>query len=285
MIPGICVETGKFGYRVVVGSEWSSKIESYLISNQIVDLELNDGKGWVGRDLSFLERLPFLKSFTIIDLQIGSVAPIHYLHNLCALKVFTYCKTPIDCSAFPNLEELKLEWRRGSDSIFNCKTLKILFLNKYSNDNLCALKPLKALVSLAVLNAPIGGLLGLVSLKQLRSLRLANLKRLKSLSGIENLVNLEELEVHTCPAIDSIEELHALLHLKILNLSNNGSIQSLQPLRNLKELETLLFYESTNIRDGDLSSILKKKKLRKLSFMNRRHYSHKREEISEMLGI
>lgn len=49
----------------------------YLLDNRIVDLELNDGKGWRGSDLSFLANLTQLQSFKIIDLRISfaTVAP------------------------------------------------------------------------------------------------------------------------------------------------------------------------------------------------------------------
>jgi hypothetical protein len=40
-----------------------------------------------------------------------------------------------------------------------------------------------------------------------------------------------------------------------------------------------LFYESTNIVDGDLSPLTRQKNLSSVSFQDRRHYSHKRLEF------
>jgi hypothetical protein len=71
----------------------------------------------------------------------------------------------------------------------------------------------------------------------------------------------------------------SLLCLKKLFLNNCGDIQSLRPIQSLKDLEWVIFYESTNVLDGDLTPILHLKKLSRLSFQNRRHYSHKREEF------
>src|SRR5207253_3095243 len=109
----------------------------------------------------------------------------------------------------------------------------------------------------------------------------ANLKRLASLAGIEELANLEDLEIHTCRAIRSIKEIGSLRRLKGLALNNDGDIESLKPLNNLSGLESVLFYESTNILDGDLSPVLRQKALARVSFQNRRHYSHRREDFGD----
>ncbi len=44
------------------------------------------------------------------------------------------------------------------------------------------------------------------------------------------------------------------------------------------KLSEVVFYESTNIRDGDLSPLMKHR-LSSVSFQNRRHYSHRREQF------
>ena len=250
-----------------------------MVENRIVDLELNVAKGWRGRDLSFLAKLPQLESFTIIDLKIPSVSPIHFLCKLRRLDVQTYCQTEIRFSIFPALEECALEWRPQAISLFERTTLKKLFVNRYDGRDVVPFGHLANLESLAILNAPVEHLDGLNSLKRLRSLRLANLKRLTSLAGIEGLGDLEELEIHTCRGIGSIEEVGFLSRLQKLQLNNDGDIESLKPLERLNELMWVGFYESTNILDGDLSPLIRQKNLTRVSFKNRRHYSHRREEF------
>jgi hypothetical protein len=105
------------------------------------------------------------------------------------------------------------------------------------------------------------------------------LRRLGSLAGVEGLANLEELNIDTCRAIRSIEEVSALSRLRRLHLSNDGEIESLKPLDTLNGLEAVTFVESTNIVDGDLSPLVRQKNLRRVSFRNRRHYSHRREDF------
>lgn len=284
MATGITLETGKYGLRAVIASPWSEWMTSFLLDKNVSELELNDGKGWLGSELNFLAELPQLLAIRIIDFKIKSVEPIHFLHELRAAEVMTYCKTEMRFSAFPRLEDCGLEWRPGGRSLFECTTLKSLFVNNYDGDNTEPFKNLRNLESLSILNAPIKDLRGLSGLKRLRSLRLANMNRLASLAGIEHLSNLEELEIHTCRSVRSIDEIGYLRHLRSLNLNNDGDIESLKPLARLTGLESILFYESTNILDGNLAPLLAQKNLSRVSFQNRRHYSHRREEFGAACG-
>jgi hypothetical protein len=279
MIEGIEFENGKYGLHAVLKSAWSEQIAKEIRTHQCQELEINHAKGWCGDNLYFLSLCPWLKAFKIIDFKIRSVEPIHELHDLRALEVMTYCNTELQFSAFPQLEECALEWRIKAESLFNCGGLKHLFVNSYSGKNLASFSRLEKLESLAILNAPIISLDGISSLRNLRSLRLANLKKLQSLKGIEVLTNLEELEIHTCRQITSISEIAALLNLRKLHLNNDGQIVSLKPIDAINNLESVLFYESTNIVDGDLSPLMRQKNLSRVSFQNRRHYSHKREDF------
>jgi hypothetical protein len=272
-------ENGDYGERAVLRSACSERIVAQIFSRRCPELEINHGKGWRGQDVSFLAAFPWLQSLKIIDLKIKSVEAIHQLHQLRALEVTTYCGTPVRFSAFPKLEDCGLEWRPKSESLFDCTTLKKLFVNSYSGGNLMAFSRLTNLESLAILNAPIETVEGIASLRKLRILRLANLKKLRSLDGLQFLSMLEELEVHTCPRIASINEVGALENLRKLHLNNDGKLDSLKPLNSIEQLESVLFYESTNIVDGDLSPLMRQKNLMRVSFQNRRHYSHKREDF------
>jgi hypothetical protein len=265
----------------VLNSGWSDELIRYLTGNGVVELELNQARGWEGEGLSFLAALTDLKSFEIFDLSIRNIEPIHHLHKLRMLGVTTYCSTGVDFSVFPDLESCALEWRARASSLFECASLKELFINRFGGKDAAPFAKLVNLESLAILNSPLENLHGLSALAKLRFLRLANLKRLATLEGIEGLANLEELEIHTCRTISSIREIGSLLRLKKLNLNNDGDIESLKPLENLNGLNAVVFYESTNIVDGDLSPLLRQRNLARVSFQNRRHYSHRREDFGD----
>jgi hypothetical protein len=272
----VTLEDGTYGRKAILCSAWSEELETVLRKHGVVELELNTAKGWRGTDLSFLTRLSFLQAFDILDLTIEDVTPIHALHKLRRLGVTTYCSTEIRFSEFPLLENCALEWRSRAKSLFDCKTLKSLFVNRYKGKDTEPFSRLTNLESLAILNAPIVSLHGLTVLDKLTFLRLAALRCLNSLGGIEHLKALEVLHINTCRRISSVAEVGSLFRLRKLFLNNCGDIESLKPLSGLTSLEWVTFYESTNIVDGDLSP-LHQKKLSSISFQNRRHYSHKRE--------
>jgi Leucine-rich repeat (LRR) protein len=268
------VDEGLFGKRVVATSGWDDEISRYILDNNIRELFLNYALGWKGTDLSFLERHPGLNAFSILDWEIKNITPIHLLHDLLFLEVSTYCNTKIDFEKFPKLEDCRLEWRRGCDSLFNCKNLRQLRLNHYPIGSSTPLGGLAGLQHLWLASSGTTSLEGLSSLARLTFLGLSHLRKLKSLAGIETLANLETLDIEGCRHIGSIAQVQNLNNLKNLYIADCGKIQSLKPLARLEKIESVVFYESTDIVDGDLSPLSKLKHLSHVSFRDRSHYSH-----------
>ncbi|HEY6077766.1 MAG TPA: hypothetical protein VIW29_03140, partial [Polyangiaceae bacterium] len=99
------------------------------------------------------------------------------------------------------------------------------------------------------------------------------------LDGIEALTQLRQLEVNSCRRIERLEPLSGLRQLRELQLCNDGRIASLAPLLGLKHLSVFLFYESTDVADGDLSVLKKLPELEHVVFMDRRHYSHDADDF------
>jgi hypothetical protein len=100
----ISFEQGKFGVRAVLTGAWSDSFIPLLKEKGIVELELNDGKGWQGDNIEFVTHFPELKAFEIIDLRIKSIEPVHSLERLHKLEVITYCKTKLHFTKFPFLQ-------------------------------------------------------------------------------------------------------------------------------------------------------------------------------------
>jgi len=270
-------EEGQYGMRATIKTGWNDSFLELLIKNNIKELELNDGLGWHGENVDFLQYLPSLKSLIIIDFHIKSIEGIHFLKEIIEIQISTYCKIPINFKSFPNLQVCSFEWIKGSDSLFECKNIRKLFINNYKKTNSDIFLKFNHLEELSILNSNFENLQGLSELFNLKKIRIANLKKIISLRGIEQLNNLEELEIQKCKGIKSISEILKLSKLKRLLLLDMGDIETIKGLENLNELTLFMFYESTNIIDGDLTPLLKLKKLTKTSFQNRKHYSHKRE--------
>lgn len=274
----VTLEQGHYGLRAVLTSSWSEKVAGFLQEKPIAELELNEGRGWVGNDLSFLRYFTDLVAFDILDFRIRSIESIHLLSKLRRLHISTYSNTKLRIHEFPDLEDLALEWPPEIEGLFDLAKLRKLWVNHYNRkdtDEFASLEP--ALESLSVWSAPVKNIRGVGELAHLRKLSLAHLRNLTSLSGIEKLTSLEELEIDSCRHIRSIDEIKTLVRLRKLWLNNDGDIDSLKPLNSLNCLRSVLFCDSTNIVDGDLSPLVRQNKLSNVSFRNRRHYSHRRE--------
>jgi hypothetical protein len=278
------LEHGYYGPRITVTGPWTPAITEYIRREGVRELYLNHARGWNGTSLNFLEALSDLVAFSILDFTIKDITPIHRLASLRALEVSTYCSTKIDFHRFPVLERCAFYWRGGSDSLFACQTLRSLFLHRYTGSASEPIAHVTALEELSIANGELREVESLANLKNLRFLGLYNLKELTSLRGIESLDQLEALEVNGCKRIARIDELAGLVCLRRLQLNDDGPIASLGPLRGLDRLEEMLFYESTNISDGDLEPLAALPRLRNVSFQNRRHYSQKRES-PRLLGV
>jgi Leucine-rich repeat (LRR) protein len=278
-------EDGTFGRKAVLRSEWNDSFLPKLKREQVVELELNHARGWQGEDVAFLQNLPELRALEIIDFRIKDISAVHCLHRLRRLGILTYCKTALRFSDFPKLESCSLEWRPKATSLFDHRALKDLFVNSYKAQDLRALARIVTLQSLMLLNCSARELSGLGPLKSLHSLRLGRFIQLRSLEGISELKNLETLSIRACRRFTSIDEIGSLTRLTTLAFGECGKIDSLRCLDNLSHLTSITFDGSTNIVDGDLSPLLRQKYLTNVAFANRRHYSHRNEQIKEILRM
>jgi len=112
-------------------------------------------------------------------------------------------------------------------------------------------------------------------------LDLRTLTDLDPIAGVAR--TLRSLEFNACRKIGRLDGLRPLENLRTLHVLDCGDIESLAPIRGLP-LETMLFYESTNIRDGDLNVLLDIRSLRDAWYADRRHYSHRRDNLATLLA-
>jgi hypothetical protein len=117
------LSNGSFGVCATIVGEWQDYFLDIINNNNIQEIEINDGKGWRGQSIDFLENLSVLKSLTIIDYNLENFNPIYKLCNLMKLDLHTYCKSPVDFRVFTKLKECAFEWINGSDYLFEIKTI------------------------------------------------------------------------------------------------------------------------------------------------------------------
>jgi len=274
------ITSGKFGPHMCLSSGWSDRIEKIFKRKRVLELELNYAKGWPrGSDLTFLKNIKELKSFELLDYQVSDISAINELNDLRLLKVNSNCNNVINCSNFPNLESISLEWFPNVKSLFGCVSLKSVFINCCKIKDLSVFKNLQNLEVLRLKSPGIERIGDISSLENLRFLELGNARKLMSLDGIQAVPALEVLELNRCRKIKDIEPVKHLPLLKRLFLINSGKIESLKPVSDLKNLEKILFYESTNIMDGDLSPLKELPCLKEISFVDRKHYNLTMEDF------
>ncbi len=273
---------GEYGLRLSLMSSWSDKIEQIIKTKHVVELELNYAKGWDGDDLSFLETIKNLQALEIIDRKNKDLSPIHCLCELRRLAVNTYCKDEIDFLCFPELKSASLEWRPKAKSIFQCLTLEYIFINNYPGEDLEQFSNHINLHTLRLKSPKIKRIGEISTLIGLTYLELCNARKLESLVSVEVLRNLECLDIESSRKIQDIDSVKSLLKLKRLLICDCGEIKSLAPLLNLQDLKEFIFYESTNIIDGDLSPLKYLPNLEKVSFQERSHYNLQRKDFPEI---
>jgi len=273
------IAAGKHGPRAVLHAPWSGEAEEAVRRAGARELELNLAKGWRGSDLSFLARIPPLLAIEVLDGALEDDSGIHAQRGLRSIHLDTYAENELRLDELPDLESVSLNWRRKAQSLFRCVQIRELHLNGYDAPTAAQIGVFIRLESLALMSARFQDLRGFEPLAALRRLRLGNCRKLRSLDGIEGLAALEELEVNTAPRLGSIEALAGLSRLRKLDLNDCGRIPSLAPIANLSQLEHVVFYGSTCILDGDLSPLAALRRLRRTSFMDRKHYSHRRDEF------
>lgn len=276
---GYEIVEGEYGRRMILSGPWTDSIKKVLEKRKVVELELNPAKGWKRSDLSFLQGLTSLVALEIVDGNTKDIGPIHFLGNLKSLKILTYCDSTIDFSLFPLIERVSLEWREGAMSLYDCGTLKHVFINSCSAKNLQVFHGLGQLEYLSLKSPKLESIGEVKTLQKLTFLGIYNARSLSSLEGVEQFHNLEMLEIERCRKISNIKPIAALKKLRRLMIANCGEIDSLKPLAELTELREVFFHESTNICDGDLAILKALPKLEDTSFQERKHYNCKWEDL------
>lgn len=276
------VVNASYGKAVYVGSDIELPIK-YALENNIKGVIVSFDHGYRLQDVNFLSTHSWIEYLTIQYYGKIDLNGIHHLGNLRGLYLnITDNDTQlIDFSCFPYLETSYFDWRPKAKSIFDCKTLKELRIDKFRKPDLQNLSGLCNLKLLRIGSSPIISLSGIEKLN-LSRLDLVYLTKLESLRGIEGLSDtLVSLELNTCKKISSINEIGLLNRLKYLGVNNCGDIESIKGIRGLQLLERFDFWESTNVLDGDISPLLQLKKLKKIAFMDRPHYTHTNDGVYE----
>lgn len=268
---------------VLLDQERPKQTAEFMKSRRFLAIEINQSLGYPGTDISCLRNFSFLRCVHIIHNLIPDITPVHSLTELEDLSMQTYWKTPIDLRRFQQLSRCRIMWCPGAPTVFECPRLQWLFLDYFKSKDLGALTQLRRLRHLAISNSPIEDLSPIEELPPLKELRLINLRKLTDLEPLRQQTDLELLEIDGSRKLTSIDALAGMTELHTLYLCNAGGIESFHPLSHMKNLKCIYAWGDTNIMDGDVDILTRLPKLKKVAFMDRKHYSHTREKVEAQL--
>lgn len=258
---------------------WDPRMAAHLAKKDIRGLILDPGRGFECDDYGFLSDLAHLELLWISQLRPSDYAgplPISELTHLKRLAVPFQLKQRIDFAALAQLQSCSLKWSTATHGVFDCKSLRRLYLTSLSGKKTDPLAQLATLENLELAHSGITSFGPLAELTNLKRLSLSVCRHLEGLDGIERLQQLKLLALAEVPKISSLDCFRPLKGLEALVIEDCGEIDSLTPLAELQNLKAIAFSGTkTTIRDGDLSPLTRLPKLAMAMFGQRRHYSHK----------
>lgn len=272
------IERGEFGKRLIVREPWNDNLEALATRERVAELVLATMQyGWAGSNVEFLARLPWLKVLELDHLTIDDILPVGDLHELAILRLNTpRAKMVPDFSALQRLRMLVIAyWMPRTETAFNCRTLERLLVYKYPYEDITPLSRLTKLDSLLFVNTyRLKSIRGIHALQKMEYLGFFLCPKLTDITEIAEVKSIKELAFDTCKKARPFDVVGSLKGLRSLFFNNCGPVESIAALRNTPDLEEFLFWESTDVLDGDLSPMAALPRLRCHAFKNRKHYSH-----------
>ena len=205
-----------------------------------------------------------LKTLSITDCGLRDLEPVAGLQGLEELLVF----------------EAPFRSLRGIERL---PSLRRLVLQQVPLKSLAGLDQAQSLSEFVVERVSrLESIEELTELPALRSVSVGASRKIGDLERLGAVRQLEQLEIERRP-LPSTAFITQLTGLRKLRLESVGKLPSVEFLRPLEALEVFEPAENTTFVDGDLSVLLEPPELREVWFMDRRHYSHRREEIMKTL--
>lgn len=278
------ISEGRFGKRVAVLRDLTPPEAAELAELAPAEIEISARKAWAGSNIEFLSALHGVRSLHLITMRGPDLRPISGLHSLVELTITCGSRRGTDLSGLHELKVCSLQWLPEFEGIFDLGALEDLSIASLPARISPKLNNLTRLRNLQLLDSGIADLRALGGMPELSSLCLGALNRITTLEPLAGLSGLKHIDINTCKGLNGIEPIVHLQSVVTFWLNNCGIIPTLKPLLNSVNLERLSFYESTNIRDGDIACLLALEKLRPtVSFQDRSHYNMNRTELNDIL--
>jgi hypothetical protein len=212
------------------------------------------------------------------------IRPLAGLRNLRGLRVES-SGAGIDFAWFPQLEIFAGDWHSDHRNLAYCRELRTLRIRRFKpgSKDLSDFVHVTRLETLEVVQTDIGSVDGVEDLEDLRYLDIAYAPKLTSLDALGGgKSEIRELMLENAKSIPSYRPLASMRRLRRLRLSDCAPMPNLKWTAGMNRLDFLAFV-NTNVENGDLSPLLELPALRYVGTMDKKHYSHKADQINELL--
>ncbi len=275
---GWFVVPGHQGRRFCITSSWRPDFLEFFLRERAVELAIGpDAEDPI--KLGYLSGIPNLKGLFIYNHFVKRMEDIPPLPGLVEIDLQEYSRQPVDFNLFPELRIAGIEFTKGRSSIFKVQNLDSLSMVHCPYADLRPVTSLENLTSLSLNQGSLVDISDIGSFEKLQKLELTLLRKLENISSLANAQSICSLSLEGCRRITRLDAIGEMSALRVLKIPDCGEIESLKPLLKCKNLEELRFEGGTIISDGDMSVLLNMPNLNRVWMANRRHYTHKREEI------
>jgi len=288
--------------KIIIEPSIIDKNVQYALENDLMHFELNYAFGFREKDISFLDEIAdYVQGITIVMSGEFDIDIIHKCKNLeyLAVSFLSNVKFPIEFDNFPKLKECYFKWRKGSESLFECKNLKLLSIGGYDKSDLKCFETINTIEYLNFWTSRTESLKGLEVFENLKKVELFKLRNLDSVQPLSFCSNIEEISISQCGKLTDVYTLNKIkrlnkLQLQRLNSFNNldnfenfenlsylkiedCKIDSLKPIKNLHLKECYIY--NSPINDKDINSLIGKEKF---GITPNRGYSPSVQEVQEI---
>ncbi|WP_306353284.1 hypothetical protein [Flavobacterium sp. '19STA2R22 D10 B1'] len=256
------------------GIQYAEKKEHKAI--RIITQNNNSGSKY-NLDFLFFKDKNFIEKLSIgDDFKIGKISHIEELNSMSGLKHLSLNQSiAIDLSGLIHLESLYLRHDKEVKNLDKLVDLQDLLVTTTKEVDCQFLSKLEKIKNLRICDG-VHTLDGLEQLVNLESLRITHNPKLINIDAISQLPRLKQVYFECCKGLYDFSVLKENKSITELFID---ILDSLSFIKSMPELEKISFW---NLKDGDLTPLIEAKQLKQFYFYpNKKHYSHKLEEIKK----
>ena len=262
---------------IIIDSDYIHECMQIYFEYDLHGVAITTSHNYKLQNVDFLSEYTNIKRLSVSD-GIKDISAIHKLSNLEDL-IISGENIKIDFQFFPNIKKINMQWSSKLINLEKCKSLESLAIyggyNPKSKD-LSDISNIHWLKKLEINSSTITSFEKSENFDRLEKLEFNYCSKLENISGFENSKStLKSLLFGNCKSIKNHESVAVFDNLNILGFNECGTIKSLKFIKKMKSLNSFRFMR-TDVADGDITPCIG---LDYVSFTNKKHFTHKMEQL------